>query len=72
MWVASVLGAHPKDYWRLNDTGASEATNLMNCSCAAAAYYNNVTEGVTGGPFADQTVAAFNGTSSYLQHAVSG
>jgi YD repeat-containing protein len=30
------------------------------------AHYYNVTEGVTGGPFADTTVASFNGTSSYL------
>ena len=66
VWVASVLGAHPKDYWRLNDTGGSEAQNLMNCSCDAAAYYYNATEGVTGGPFADSTVTSFNGTSSYL------
>jgi len=66
VWVASVLGAHPKDYWRLNDTGVAEAQNLMNCSCDSAAYYYNVTEGVTGGPFADSPVASFNGTSSYL------
>jgi YD repeat-containing protein len=31
-----------------------------------AASHFNVTEGVSGGPFSDATVASFNGTSSYL------
>ena len=66
-WVASVMGAHPGDYYRLNDTGAAQAADsVYNCACSSAATYDNVTEGVSGGPFADQPVTAFNGTSSYL------
>jgi RHS repeat-associated protein len=66
-WVGSVLGARPSDYWRLNDTASSQAADYANdCQCSGPASYYNVTEGVSGGPFADQTVAAFNGTSSYL------
>ena len=67
VWEASVLGAHPNDYYRLGDTGATNPFNSVgNCACTGQPTYYNVTEGVTGGPFPDQTVAAFDGTSSYI------
>ncbi len=56
-------GAQPEDYWRLGDTGTSTAVNQLK---AGTATYNNVTQGVSGGPFADTTVDGFNGSSSYL------
>ena len=58
-----MLGAHPADYWRLADTGTTTAVNQVN---GGTATYNNVTQGVSGGPFADTTVDGFNGTTSYL------
>ena len=63
-YVSAVLGANPEDYWRLADTGTTDAVNQMN---GGTATYNNVTQGVSGGPFSDTTVDSFNGTSSYLQ-----
>ena len=66
-WVSSVLGAQPADYYRLNDTGATQATDLAyHCACSSPATYNNVSEGVSDGPFDDQPVTGYNGTSSYL------
>ena len=66
-WVSSVLGAQPADYYRLNDSAATQATDLaLNCGCNPPATYNNVSEGVSNGPFEDQPVTGYNGTSSYL------
>jgi YD repeat-containing protein len=66
-WVSSVLGAEPADYYRLNDTDATNAHDLAyNCACSSVATFNSVTEGVSGGPFADQPVTGYNGTSSFL------
>ena len=62
-YVASVLGALPEDYWRLADTGTTTAVNQFKSGTAT---YSNVTQGVSGGPFADTTVDGFNGSSSYL------
>jgi RHS repeat-associated protein len=63
VYVASVLGAGPQDYYRLADSGTTDAVDQVLGRTAA---YNNVTQGVTGGPFSDTTVDSFNGTSSYL------
>lgn len=62
-YVAAVEGAQPEDYWRLADTGTSTAVNQVK---AGTATYSTVTQGVTGGPFADTTVDGLNGSSSYL------
>jgi RHS repeat-associated protein len=62
-YVASVLGTLPEDYWRLADTGTTTAVNQFKSGTAT---YSTVTQGVTGGPFADTTVDGFNGSSSYL------
>lgn len=66
-WVAAVQAAKPSDYYRLNDTGGADAANeLYQCGCWTPAAYNNVTEDVSPGPFADQPAAQFSGSSSYL------
>ncbi len=44
-YVASVLGDEPLDYWRLGDSGTSDAVNQV---AGGTATYNNVTQGVTG------------------------
>ena len=63
VYTAAVKGGQPVDYWRLGDTGTTTAVNQLN---GGAATYSNVTQGVSGGPFADTSVDGFNGTSSYL------
>ncbi|HUN33682.1 MAG TPA: LamG-like jellyroll fold domain-containing protein [Trebonia sp.] len=63
VYVGSVLGNQPSDYWRLNDTGTTNAVNQVNGGTAA---YNDVTQGVTGGPFSDSDVDSFNGSASYI------
>jgi RHS repeat-associated protein len=62
VYVSSVLGAAPADYYRLADTGTNQAVNQV---LGGDAYYNNVTQGVAG-PFADATADSFDGSSSYL------
>ncbi|MFD6712919.1 LamG-like jellyroll fold domain-containing protein [Micromonospora chalcea] len=69
--AGTVLGANPADYWRLAESGTTEAVNEVN---GGVARYNSVTLGTPGGPFDDPSraddntaVAAFNGTSSYLR-----
>ncbi len=64
VYVSSVLSAGPADYWRLNDSGVTDLVNQVNGNTAT---YSGVTNGVTGGPFADSTVGSFNGTSDYVQ-----
>ncbi|HEV3380095.1 MAG TPA: LamG-like jellyroll fold domain-containing protein [Trebonia sp.] len=64
VYAESVLGAKPLDYWRLADSGTTDAVNQVNGGTAG---YSSVTQGVTGGPFSDSTVDSFNGSSSYLQ-----
>ena len=70
VYVASVLAADPASYYRLNDTGATQAADTVSCDCGPQdqpATYYGVTEGVTGtGPFTDSGVASFTGTGSYL------
>ena len=64
VYVASVMGAFPQDYYRLADTGTTTATNQ---ALGGTATYNNVTQGVTSGAlFSDEPVDSFNGSSSYL------
>jgi len=63
VYTAAVKGGQPVDYWRLGDTGTTTAVNQLN---GGTAIYSNVTQGVSGGPFADTSVDGFNGTSSYL------
>jgi len=69
-YAGTVLSAGPAEYWRLAESGTSDAVNQVNGNTAV---YSNVTLGVAGGPFDDPTVpsdnttvADFNGTSSYL------
>ncbi len=62
VYVSSVLGAAPADYYRLAETGTTQAVNQVHGGTAS---YSNVTEGVAG-PFSDATADSFNGTSSYL------
>jgi len=62
VYAASVLGARPKDYWRLGETGTSAAINQVDGETAG---YSDVTLGGTG-PFAGSHSASFNGTSSYV------
>jgi RHS repeat-associated protein len=61
VYVSSVLGAAPADYWRLGDTGTTQAVNQVN---GGTATYSSVTQGVSG-PFSDTTADQFNGSSSY-------
>ncbi|HEY0718242.1 MAG TPA: LamG-like jellyroll fold domain-containing protein, partial [Streptosporangiaceae bacterium] len=60
VYVSSVLGADPADYYRLTDTGTNQAVDQV---IGGTATYANVTEGVTG-PFSDATADSFNGSSS--------
>ncbi len=66
VYVASVLHANPSDYWRLNDQDAYWVTDMVSCDCNESSTYSNVAEGVSGGPFADQTVAGFDGYDDNL------
>ncbi|WP_204015423.1 LamG-like jellyroll fold domain-containing protein, partial [Virgisporangium aurantiacum] len=59
VYAGTVLGAGPVDYWRLAENGTVDAVNQVNGNVAS---YNAVTQGVTGGPLGDATVAGFNGT----------
>jgi YD repeat-containing protein len=64
VYVASVMGAFPQDYYRLADVGT---TTAVNQAVGGTATYNNVTQGVTSGAlFSDEPVDSFNGSSSYL------
>ncbi|MFJ5543624.1 LamG-like jellyroll fold domain-containing protein [Micromonospora chalcea] len=68
VYVSSVLGSQPTDYWRLGDTEApADAVNVVHSN---EARYNAVTFN-TGqadtSPFSDTYGAIFNGTSSYVK-----
>jgi RHS repeat-associated protein len=63
---SAVLGAKPRDYYRLGD--GSGTTNPANEVHGVAAAYNAATLGVAG-PFSDETAASLNGTSSYVSLA---
>jgi RHS repeat-associated protein len=64
-YAGAVLGSAPMDYWRLGESGVSQAVNQVR---GGTATYNSVTLGVQGAfGTGDNTAASFNGTSSYLQ-----
>ena len=51
LYAASVLAAAPASYYRLNDTGATQAADTVSCDCGPhdqPATYYGVTEGVSG------------------------
>ncbi|MEV0726977.1 LamG-like jellyroll fold domain-containing protein [Micromonospora purpureochromogenes] len=69
VYVSSVLGSQPTDYWRLGDIEAPvDAVNVVH---SHQARYNNVTFDTTQpnstSPFSDTYGAVFNGTSSFVQ-----
>ncbi|WP_330186108.1 LamG-like jellyroll fold domain-containing protein [Dactylosporangium sp. AC04546] len=66
VYASTVLGADAADYWRLAETGTSDAINEVNGTTAA---YDGVTLGVADGPFPDTTVAGFDGAKSNLRLA---
>jgi hypothetical protein len=63
VYVASVLGAQPDDYYRLADTGTTDAVDQV---AGGTASYTNVTQGASG-PFSDATADTFTGSDdSYI------
>lgn len=63
---SAVLGASPADYWRMSETGVSDAVNELDGGTAV--YQGNVLLGSSEGPFGGATWAAsFDGTGGYLQ-----
>ncbi|MFC3992333.1 LamG-like jellyroll fold domain-containing protein [Actinoplanes siamensis] len=64
VYAGAVLGAKPKDYWRLGDD--QNATDPLNEVAGGTAIYNGVTVGQEG-PFTDATSTAFDGATSYLE-----
>ncbi|WP_198041351.1 LamG-like jellyroll fold domain-containing protein [Micromonospora chokoriensis] len=69
VYVSSVLGSQPTDYWRLGDIGAPvDAVNVVH---SHEARYNNVSFNTaqpnSTSPFPDTYGAVFNGTSSYVK-----
>jgi RHS repeat-associated protein len=60
IYASAVLGAGPVDYWRMGETGTTDAINQVNGSTAS---YDGVTLGIAG-PFPDAKVAQFDGTAS--------
>ncbi|MFI5936919.1 LamG-like jellyroll fold domain-containing protein [Actinoplanes sp. NPDC051494] len=61
-YASNVLTDQPQDYWRLGETGVTDAIDQTGGS---GARYHSVTLGGAG-PFAGAGSASFNGTSSYL------
>ena len=64
VYASAVLGADPAGYWRLGDTGTTDAGRPDQ---AAAPPPTTRHPGSNGGPFSDTAVDSFNGTSSYIQ-----
>jgi large repetitive protein len=64
VYAGAVLGAKPKDYWRLGDD--QNAADPVNEVAGGTAVYNAVTVGQAG-PFTDATAATFDGATSYLE-----
>ncbi|GIH07104.1 hypothetical protein Rhe02_51710 [Rhizocola hellebori] len=63
---STVLGASPSEYWRLAETGVSDAVNEVNGGTAT--YMGAVLLGATSGPFGDTSWAgSFDGASAYLK-----
>jgi YD repeat-containing protein len=63
VYAGAVLSGGPADYWRFAETSTADAVNQVH---GGLARYNAVTLGTPSGPFADSTVAGFNGTSGYV------
>ena len=64
VYVASVLGAKPQDYYRLAEAGTATAKDEV---LGGTATYNDVTQGVTNGAlFSDKPVDSFDGSSSFI------
>ncbi|WP_377343917.1 LamG-like jellyroll fold domain-containing protein [Plantactinospora siamensis] len=67
-YVSAVLGARPRDYFRLGDIDAP--ADARNEVIGGSMQYHNVafntTQPNTTSPFADRYGAVFNGTSAYL------
>src|SRR6202021_2793999 len=62
VYAPAGLGQDPGDYWRLGDSGTSVAVNQI--VGGGDATYDNVTEGASAGPFADQKADSFDGQTS--------
>ncbi|MEV6348071.1 LamG-like jellyroll fold domain-containing protein [Actinoplanes sp. NPDC051851] len=60
---SAVLGGAPTNYWRMAETGASDAVNQVN---GGTATYNLVGIGEVTGPFGGDTTAGSFGHGSYL------
>ncbi|MEE6262424.1 LamG-like jellyroll fold domain-containing protein [Plantactinospora sonchi] len=70
VYVSTVLGSQPSEYWRLGDIGAPADAVQVVRSGNEAAYHNvsfDTTQPNTTSPFADTYGAVFNGTSSYVK-----
>ncbi|GAA0734441.1 hypothetical protein GCM10010199_53540 [Dactylosporangium roseum] len=69
VYVSSVLGSQPRDYYRFNDISAPISPS--NQVIGTTALYNNVafdtTQPNTTSPFSDSYGGIFNGTSSYVK-----
>jgi RHS repeat-associated protein len=63
VYVGAVLGAQPVDYWRLGDTGTTDAVNQVN---GGTAVFNDIGQGYGDGPFSDSTVDRFGGSPAYV------
>jgi RHS repeat-associated protein len=65
VYASTVLGDRPTDYWRLGETGTSDAVNQVNGNTATYGD-SGVTRSpapATGALFSDQGSAAFDGTA---------
>ncbi|WP_203823627.1 LamG-like jellyroll fold domain-containing protein [Actinoplanes palleronii] len=65
VYESGVLGGAPTNYWRMAESGVTDAKNEVN---GGVATYSTVTLGSVDGPFgaALGKAASFNGTSSYV------
>ncbi|MEU4163805.1 ricin-type beta-trefoil lectin domain protein [Actinoplanes sp. NPDC026670] len=65
VYESAVLGGAPTNYWRMAESGVTEAVNQVNGSTA---YYNSVQLGSVDGPFGPDhgKAASFNGTGAYM------
>ncbi|GIF05003.1 LamG-like jellyroll fold domain-containing protein [Actinoplanes siamensis] len=64
VYESGVLGGAPTNYWRMAESGVTDAVNQVN---GGTATYSTVTLGSVDGPFGSSGKAAsFNGTSSYV------
>ncbi|MFF7633641.1 LamG-like jellyroll fold domain-containing protein [Kitasatospora sp. NPDC008050] len=67
---AAIISAHPTGYWRLDDAGGNQATELISSAALAQNHgTENNTTGGQPGPWASGTASAtsFNGTTSSIQ-----